>query len=1793
MADEAEVKKVAKLDFDVDVTKLDTINTKLKEIETTAEKINKNLKINFDIDTKSISNDVQKLEKEISKIHSSTNEDILKKDKIYIRNSQLGQEELQNKLKIIDAKRVLNYEKNNQQILKSTQTLSDKISEYAKTYLIYQGFNKLKSIISDTIDEMVDLQYQMVQIDRVLNESSLDIDSYRDELLQLAYDYGNEMDNVTDVALRLAQAGFDSSETLKLTEKTLLALNTAELDATQATEDMVAVMAQWGLMTGDATQEAKDYGDIIDKINKVADNFPTTSEDILEALKKTSSAFNLAGASIDETIATIVSAEVASQRGGKVIGTALSNIVQQLKAEGKINIMESLGLDIYTDSTKTEFKGIMEILEQLSQKMEQLKNEGKENSVEMQNLLEVFTVFRRNIGASLLGEMAGEESTYAEVLKTSLDSIGYSLNENAKHMETAKAAQAQFNAELLKLKTEVWDKGLENVFRDFLNLGSDLINGINNFINKFGILPTSIGAITIAFTALNKNFQTFKYNSKTNSIELSGFIKKIKEATEQIRNTNKGIITLADNQGIMITNSNNSAKAFAKNALEVTKYSSKLVLATVKTIALQAATIALNAAISMGLSLAITAITSAIDNWIHKEEKAQEIAIETSKKVVESKKEEVAKLEEEKKSLDNLINKYKEYAEEYSKKNKKDLSEEDYQKIYELQENINNQLKDSEEQIELIKQDVDDYGDLVWKVNDAYDAQSSKLESIDYQNQKNLIKEKQELAESIAAQARVTPVSVGEGDFFSPWKAQGLLQGLADIGEVSESVASDWGNAAMNLAIFVDELNNQGLDTRVEKLKEMKDALEEYINAGKADEQTKEAYNWISEEYTKQKDLLDQLTEANEGIKESMSDLYSSKGFIDSYTSNLYSILKNYDSQSANQIAEGIIDINKQFKEGKLDVAEYFNWLNQHIKKIDFSVINKQIESTTEAAKIAVNAGKNLQDNLSGTIDIISTRLKQNAAAEQVIDFATVIGKTEEEVNNLKSGFNKLFDTTRGEFFGNLKESIAETKDSLTEFIKTISEIPEKVDAEALQAIFASTTEMIAESVSTLNTQFSENKINFVEYTNGINEAGSSVLELYASQNQLAKDQEGIWRDAKENVDEYANSLQKAINELNTMSPLLKVIGDNYDYIAQNANSSGEAAFTAADMGTVATQNFTNQFIAGLQEMKKTNEEAYNAIVNKAYSAMGDIANESINVEEYVIKHLNNNNNALNAALDEAAAQAARAAGDLTVTMGDVFKALGDAIKEFDFNIQATPYIKGSFGLHKDKEGMIDGISLPTFGFDIKGTGGDSFQTLGNAISTFGSNLVSSGAQKYKYKPVKTTSTPYKPGGTTSGTPSASSTAGSTSTSDADKAAEEEYKARLNAFKEFVSERERLEKRWVDKQKELGLLTIEDEKYITEQRIKRYQQYLDQVKQMTWLNEEDRLALEKEYSEKIEDLQLDYIGLLKDQLKEQQEALEDANDEKIKLIKEEAQARIDALKEVEDENDRIRAKEEYLNKRQEHLDDISYWEQRTGREAQEALIEARKNLSELDEEWQEQLEDWDIEDQITAIEEERDAQIAAIEEAQEAELKAMQELYDAKVKLFGETGQIIYDNSVIQSQELYQAYKTNFVDPLTSDLANLNTSITTPSSTTTESEQQYETYTIKSGDTLSRIASKFGTTVDKIMSANPYIKNKNLIYSGNTLQIPKFHEGGIVGGNKEGFALLKPKEVILKPEWADGINRLAKMAKKQDNIVTNSTVIEVKGDLVRIDANIKNKTDAEYLTKKVEKMLKDKFNIKK
>lgn len=87
------------------------------------------------------------------------------------------------------------------------------------------------SAMRQMVDVTGEVEMGLVQITRVMNDISINTDELRRSLIQLGKDYGMVWSDVESIATRWAQAGYNAEEVIRLTETSLLALNTAELDA--------------------------------------------------------------------------------------------------------------------------------------------------------------------------------------------------------------------------------------------------------------------------------------------------------------------------------------------------------------------------------------------------------------------------------------------------------------------------------------------------------------------------------------------------------------------------------------------------------------------------------------------------------------------------------------------------------------------------------------------------------------------------------------------------------------------------------------------------------------------------------------------------------------------------------------------------------------------------------------------------------------------------------------------------------------------------------------------------------------------------------------------------------------------------------------------------------------------------------------------------------------------------------------------------------------------------------------------------------------------------------------------------------------------------------------------------------------------------------------------------------------------------------------------------------------------------------------------------------------------------
>ena len=70
--------------------------------------------------------------------------------------------------------------------------------------------------------------------------------------------------------------------------------------------------------------------------------------------------------SLDETISLLTIMREASGRTGQEVGNALNSILSYIQRPGSINALESMGINMFADSAKTQFRNVMDIFKDIA-----------------------------------------------------------------------------------------------------------------------------------------------------------------------------------------------------------------------------------------------------------------------------------------------------------------------------------------------------------------------------------------------------------------------------------------------------------------------------------------------------------------------------------------------------------------------------------------------------------------------------------------------------------------------------------------------------------------------------------------------------------------------------------------------------------------------------------------------------------------------------------------------------------------------------------------------------------------------------------------------------------------------------------------------------------------------------------------------------------------------------------------------------------------------------------------------------------------------------------------------------------------------------------------------------------------------------------------------------------------------------------------------------------------------------------------------------------------------------------
>ena len=533
-----------------------------------------------------------------------------------------------------------------------------------------------------------------------------------------------------------------------------------------------------------------------------------------------------------------------------------------------------------------------------------------------------------------------------------------------------------FNKTLISTKDHL--KALQTV--------SATVYNKNGAFNLQGLLVNSSQSVS-TFTKLNNAFKAYNGNLSKSTQLQNAYVQAVGKQNVTLGNYLAGL---------------NGAKA------SMGGYVKSLVAAKAASIGLQAASIALNTAISMGITLAISALISQISKWVHAQEEARQKAIELTNSY-----------KEQKDSLDSQIEKYKELKETLDNGN---LSTDETRSI-------------KEQLLEIQKSLIESYGDEASNidlVNGKYREQLGLLSELSKGKATDYVTENRDVfADAKEALEKIRTYNVGTVTSWNTYapetedqkKLIEYLETYSDLLDLTYSGASHGGVSATSVNLSVkanvanaDELMHQlaedlekyGKDNNID-VSGLLEGISGQLKKTWTDELTD--YKTVYDEFMKaevvRNDTLRPLYQQSIQAVEDYNNALSSGEGIDKAKANLDSVQQSV--QNATSELEGSQEVFDGIYDGINKNAETAYQMSQAFEN-DEAVKGyaEQLKGLTDIDLKAINFEDNVQspgeEAFKALIDILglSEDEVQNLI-DKLVELGYVQGEVQDSTSNIEN----------------------------------------------------------------------------------------------------------------------------------------------------------------------------------------------------------------------------------------------------------------------------------------------------------------------------------------------------------------------------------------------------------------------------------------------------------------------------------------------------------------------------------------------------------------------------------------------------------------------------------------------------------------------------------------------------------------------------------------------------------------------------------------------------------------------
>lgn len=402
--------------------------------------------------------------------------------------------------------------------------LKSGLASIGKYLSLYLSFDTAINGLREMYQAVLDVDTAMTELYKVTDESESTYNRFLSNSGEVAKSLGRDMSSYITQTSEWAKLGYDLSQSQDLAKLSSVYANVGEVSDETAVSDMVTAMKAYNIETSNAVS-------IIDSLNKLGNEFAVTSADLGEALSKSASSMNEAGADMDETLAMITGGSEITQNAGE-FGNFLK--VASMRIRGMKGELEDLGEEVDDNiesvskvqtqilnlthgkvnifDENNEFRNYYEIMEEIAAIYDKLSSTDRASLSEL-----LFGKQRGNQGAALI--QAFQSGQVQKALEASRNAMGSAQAEQDKWMESLQAKIQQMQA--------VWqDFSVSFMDSDFVKGAvsglTDVLELLDSIVDNFGAAPIAAGglgivniitSITSAIAGLKKNGDVINFGT--------------------------------------------------------------------------------------------------------------------------------------------------------------------------------------------------------------------------------------------------------------------------------------------------------------------------------------------------------------------------------------------------------------------------------------------------------------------------------------------------------------------------------------------------------------------------------------------------------------------------------------------------------------------------------------------------------------------------------------------------------------------------------------------------------------------------------------------------------------------------------------------------------------------------------------------------------------------------------------------------------------------------------------------------------------------------------------------------------------------------------------------------------------------------------------------------------------------------------------------------------------------------------------------------------------------------------